>query len=91
MLTEMDALETELHGCIVSSLQNPLIETTYRRMHNYLRLLRLDRKLTSPIILRTLGEHLDILEACGKRDADKAEAALVAHFLAATQRNLGLI
>lgn len=91
LLVEMDALETELHGSIVASLHNPLIDTTYRRMHNYLRLLRLDRKLTPPIIIRTLGEHLDILEACSKRNADAAEAALVAHFQAATQRNLGLI
>lgn len=91
MLVEMDALETDLHGTIVASLRNPLIETTYRRMHNYLRLLRLDRKLTPPIIIRTLGEHLDILEACSRRNADAAEAALVTHFQAAAQRNLGLI
>ncbi len=91
MLQELDALEIELHSSIIQALRNPLIDTTYRRMHNYLRLLRLDRKLTPPIILRTIGEHLDILEACSKRDADAAEAALVAHFQAAVQRNLGFI
>lgn len=91
MLGELDALEIELHSGIIQALRNPLIETTYRRMHNYLRLLRLDRKLTPPIVIRTLGEHLDILEACSKRNADAAEAALVAHFQAAIQRNLGLI
>jgi DNA-binding GntR family transcriptional regulator len=91
MLEELDALEIELHSSIIQALRNPLIETTYRRMHNYLRLLRLDRKLTPPIIRRTIGEHLDILEACSKRNADAAEAALVAHFQAAVQRNLGLI
>ncbi|WP_105370747.1 GntR family transcriptional regulator [Neorhizobium huautlense] len=91
MLEELDALEIELHSSIIRALRNPLIETTYRRMHNYLRLLRLDRKLTPPIIRRTIGEHLDILEACSKRNADAAEAALVAHFQAAVQRNLGLI
>ncbi|MDR6820925.1 DNA-binding GntR family transcriptional regulator [Neorhizobium sp. 2083] len=91
MLQELDALEIELHSSIIQALRNPLIETTYRRMHNYLRLLRLDRKLTPPIILRTIGEHLDILEACSKRNAEAAEAALVAHFQAAIQRNLGLI
>lgn len=91
MLQELDALEIELHSSIIQALRNPLIETTYRRMHNYLRLLRLDRKLTPPIILRTIGEHLDILEACSKRNAGAAEAALVAHFQAAVQRNLGFI
>jgi DNA-binding GntR family transcriptional regulator len=89
-LAEMDMLEQELHGAIIAALRNPLIESTYRRMHNYLRLLRLDRKLTVPIMIRTLKEHLDILEACGNRNADAAENALAAHFQAAVQRNLGL-
>ena len=60
-------------------------------MHNYLRLLRLDRKFTVPVVLRTLREHLEILKACQARDADRAQAALDAHFQAAMQRNLGLI
>ena len=90
-LAEMDALEGLLHNAVIGILRNPLIETTYRRMHNYLRLLRLDRKLTSPVALRTLKEHVEIIEACARRDADRAEAALEAHFQAAVQRNLGLI
>lgn len=90
-LTELERLEHELHEAIIQSLRNPLIDSAYRRMHNYLRLLRLERKLTAPLALRTLKEHLDILEACATRDADAAERALVAHFQAAMQRNLGFL
>ena len=90
-LAELDRLEQELHEAIIESLHNPLIDTAYRRMHHYLRLLRLERKLTAPLALRTLKEHLDILEACATRDADAAERALVAHFQAAMQRNLGFL
>ncbi len=90
-LEEMDALEGELHGAVIAALRNPLIDSTYRRMHNYLRLLRLDRKITAPIMVRTLKEHLDILEACSTRNADAAEGRLQAHFQAAMQRNLGLV
>lgn len=90
-LQEMEALENLLHNAVIGSLRNPLIETSYRRMHNYLRLLRLDRRLTAPIVLRTLKEHVEIIEACKARDADRAEAALDAHFQAALQRSLGLI
>lgn len=89
-LAEMDALELDLHGQIVAALRNPLIDTAYRRMHNYLRLLRLERKMTPPILVRTLKEHLDILEACSSRNADAAERALQTHFQAAINRNLGL-
>lgn len=90
-LQETDALELELHGEIIKALRNPLIDSAYRRMHNYLRLLRLERKVTMPILVRTLKEHLDILEACSTRNADAAEKALIAHFQAAVQRNLGLV
>ena len=90
-IVELEQLEQVLHEEIIGALRNPLIDTTYRRMHHYLRLLRLERKLTAPVALRTLKEHLDILEACATRDADDAEKALVAHFQAAMQRNLGFL
>jgi DNA-binding GntR family transcriptional regulator len=90
-LVEFDQMEHMLHGAVIAILRNPLIESSSRRMHNYLRLLRLDRKFTVPVVLRTLKEHLEILAACLSRDADRAQAALDAHFQAAMQRNLGLI
>ena len=80
-----------LHNAVIGILRNPLIETSYRRMHNYLRLLRLDRKITAPVALRTLREHVEIIDACRRRDADGAEAALDAHFQAALQRSMGFI
>lgn len=86
----MEALETDLHDAIIGSLQNPLIEGSYKRMHNYLRLVRLDRKITPPLVLRSLREHVEIIVACKARDANAAEAALQAHFTAALQRHMGL-
>lgn len=87
--TGLEEMEVVLHGAVIDILKNPLIASSYRRMHNYLRLLRLDRKITPPLALRTLREHLDILVACQKRDPDAAETALINHFQAALQRNLG--
>jgi DNA-binding GntR family transcriptional regulator len=87
---EFEELELVLHDAIIASLNNPLIETTYKRMHNYLRLVRLDRKLTAPLALRSLREHLEIIHACRARDPDKAVAALSAHFNAALQRHMGM-
>lgn len=89
-LTELERLEVALHGSIVDSLDNPLIETSYRRIHNYLRLVRLDRKLTPPIALKSLREHLAIIAACMARDGDAADAAVQAHFAAAFQRHIGM-
>ena len=90
LLQELEDLENLLHGSIVASLNNPLIENNYRRVRNYLRLIRLDRRLTPPLVLRSLKEHAAILDACRRRNAADAVAALQAHFSAALQRGLGL-
>ena len=90
ILLEIEDLEEVLHGAIVSCLNNPLIDTSYRRIRNYLKLLRLERKMTIPLLMRSLREHILVIEACANRDADAAVAALHAHFAAALQRSLGL-
>ena len=89
-LAHLEVLEDLLHGSIVASLNNPLIDSSYRRVRNYLRLIRLDRRLTTPLVLRSMREHMAIIEACQARDPVKAVAALQAHFSAALQRTLGL-
>jgi DNA-binding GntR family transcriptional regulator len=89
-MEEIEALETLLHNSVIEILRNPLIDTSYRRMHTYLRLVRLDRKMTVPLAQRSTREHLEIIDACAARDPDRAEAALVAHFNAALQRHLGM-
>lgn len=86
----LDALENRLHGALTFYLRNPLIETTARRLKNYLTLVRLDWLTTKPLAIRTVREHIDILEACARRDADAAEAALATHFQQALQRLLGI-
>lgn len=90
LVVELEALEGVLHGSIIASLNNGLIDSSYKRIHNYIRILRLDRRLTPPLVLHTLREHMRIVEACRKRNAAEAVAALQAHFDAALQRNLGL-
>ena len=89
-LAGLDVMETLLHGAVVDILKNPLIASYTRRVHNYLRLLRLDTKITTPLALRTIREHIAVLEACVDRDPDKAEAALLGHFQAGLQRSLGM-
>jgi DNA-binding GntR family transcriptional regulator len=90
-LAPLQSLEDRLHGEMVASLRNALIETTARRLKHYLILIKLDRRITAPLALRTLREHMEILDACRRRDADQAEAALGRHFQAALQRILGMV
>ncbi len=90
MIDRLGQLEERLHGGMIASLRNPLIETTARRLKNYVTLIRLERLVTQPLALRTLREHLEILEAAKARDASAAEAAVSNHFQAALQRILGM-
>src|SRR3954462_12224645 len=87
----LHALETRLHGALTFYPRNPLIDTTARRLKNYLTLVRLDWLMTKPLAIRTVREHIEILRACSTRDADAAEAALANHFQQALQRLLGFI
>ena len=90
LVPELEALENLFHGSIVACLKNGLIDSSYKRIHNYVRILQLDRRLTKPRVLQTLREHMRIIEACRMRNAGEAVAALQAHFDAALQRSLGL-
>lgn len=90
-LSEAERLEHLLHDSIVGTLKNPLIDTNYKRMRNYLRLVRLERHYTAPVLRRTLLEHMRILDACIAHDADAAEAAVQSHFMNALQRHLGMV
>lgn len=88
---EIEVLETMLHHAIVRSLFNPLIETAYKRIHNYFRLIRINRKIASSLVLPSLAEHLQIILACKARDPEAAKAALQTHFGFALQRTLGIL
>jgi len=88
---ELDQLEDRFHSALISALRNPLIETTARRLKNYVTLVRIDWLTTRPLAIRTLREHLEIIDACAARDADAAEAALINHFQLALQRLIGMV
>lgn len=86
----LESLDHRLHAAMIASLRNPLIEVAARRLKNYVTLIGLDRLRTKPLALRTMREHVAILEACRDRDASKAEEALAVHFQSALYRILGL-
>jgi DNA-binding GntR family transcriptional regulator len=87
---ELEELETLLHHSIIRSLSNPLIESAYKRLHNYVRLIRLDRKVTVPLVLQSLREHMEVVLACKARNPEAAAAAMQTHLTSALQRGLGL-
>jgi len=89
-LPRLHGLEHRLHGGLIGTLANPLIESTTKRLQNYTSLILLGRRETAPLISRTLREHVKILEACRDRDVDLAASEMMAHLNAAMHRAMGL-
>jgi len=87
---ELERLEDRLHGALISALRNQLIETTARRLKNYVTLVRLDWLTTRPLAIKTVREHLELINACAARDGEAAELALITHFQLALQRLIGM-
>lgn len=89
-MARLQDLEARMHGGMIGTLANPLIESTAKRLGNYTALIFLDRPETVPLILRTLQEHVRVLEACRERNAPLAVAEMTAHMNAAMHRAMGL-
>lgn len=88
---ELEGVDFGFHMEVVSILANPMIEAAYTQAQRFVQLVRLDRefRLSSPLVIRTLTEHLEIIKACKARDPQAAEAALEVHFGRAMQRAIG--
>ena len=89
-LPKLHRLESRLHGGLIGSLANPLIESTTKRLQNYTSLILMDRRETTPLISRTLREHVNILEACRDRNVELATSEMMVHLNSAMHRAMGL-
>ena len=75
-LHSLHELETRSHAELFSSFRNPLIDSVLRRLDSYMTIVQLDVRITAPLALQRIREHLEILDACRDRDAARAEAAV---------------
>jgi DNA-binding GntR family transcriptional regulator len=91
LLLEAEGLDRELHDTIVAALDNELVSEIHRVNADRIRLTRLDHGLLTPSNLPlAVTEHLAVLAACRRRDADAAAEALEAHLTTAMRRAMGV-
>jgi DNA-binding GntR family transcriptional regulator len=88
---DLEEVDFGFHMQVIKILDNPMIDQAYRQAQGFVQLTRLDRafRLSWPLVVRTMTEHLDIIAAFRRRDAAAAEAALELHFARAMQRAIG--
>ncbi|MCC4834267.1 GntR family transcriptional regulator [Shewanella sp. 10N.7] len=90
ILNDIEAIELKFHGTLISCLENEFVEVTATRLKYYIKLIQLEHHFTSNLVKRSLSEHIQILQACAKRDKEAASQALLLHFREALHRHMKL-
>ena len=85
-----DHIENAFHAGIIQSLKNEQIDTSFRRLHLLVQVIKLSDFISPRAAETTLREHIEILDACEQRDGVRAEAKITDHLMNALTRNLGL-
>ena len=76
------AIETDLslHDTLATGLDNPLAEEAYGVNRDRIAVIQNTRPFLADRIVPAMREHLEIIEAFERRDADAAVAAIAAHY-----------
>ncbi len=90
LIPQMDALENRFHLAIVGSLNNEIVDTSFRRIRLIVQVIKLSKYLSPTLMKQSIDEHRLILAACRARDPDQAEDLVAQHLLSALSRSLGL-
>lgn len=83
-------IEEVFHPALVRALDNPLVDTAYRRLQLMARIIKVDTRVYPRSALVSVAEHREVIAACLRRDPDAAEAAIARHLSNALARNLGM-
>lgn len=79
-----------LHERLIAALDNAIVTEVYRVNADRMLLIRLTNRLNRERLAAAAAEHLAILEALLRGDADAAATAMAGHLQAAFQRMMGV-
>jgi DNA-binding GntR family transcriptional regulator len=85
-------LDRDLHGALVAALRNPFMSNAYDLAITQIQLVRLDMgyALSAGAVRRTLQEHMRVIEALRRHDAEEAGRAMDEHLTQAMHRAMGV-
>jgi phosphonate utilization transcriptional regulator len=81
-------LNIEFHECMVSYTGNKKLISMYRKLTQELSLFRRRNFSDHALLVTSVNEHRDILDAIGSRNAEKAAQALKQHVLMSRERTI---
>ena len=91
LLRRAQQMDWDFHDLIIDRLDNEIISNAYRVNSLKIRLIIFERvRLLPELLVSVMHEHLPVIEALRRRDAEAAVAALEAHIESARSRALQL-
>ncbi|MFV0360331.1 GntR family transcriptional regulator [Tropicimonas sp.] len=87
LMQDAELVDLRLHEAIIGSLDNEIVSNAYRVNWIKIKLIRLaETRLYVPMIPQVMGEHLKVIHALERRDADAAAEAVRSHIDVARRR-----
>jgi DNA-binding GntR family transcriptional regulator len=91
LIAEAQDIDWDLHATIIDGLGNAIISDAYRVNSIKIRLIRQQQtRLNDGVVIPTMREHLDIIDAIATRKAERASEVMRRHILGARDRAIGL-
>ena len=91
LLRRAQQMDWDFHDLIIDRLDNEIISNAYRVNSLKIRLIIFERvRMLPELLVSVMHEHLPVIEALRRRDAEAAVAALEAHIESARSRALQL-
>ncbi|MGU7768625.1 GntR family transcriptional regulator [Burkholderia sp. MR1-5-21] len=90
LLDDAQTVDWGLHDMMIDAMDNEIISGIYRVNSLRIRLIRLEHVVLKPkVVLPTMYEHLELIDALKARDAAKALSLLDTHIENARHRSMG--
>lgn len=87
---EFIRIDFKLHDALISTLDNEIISEVYRINADRILLIRLTNRVSRERVITATKEHLKIIDALKRHDADAAAAAMEQHLASSLQGMLGV-
>jgi DNA-binding GntR family transcriptional regulator len=87
LIADAEATDLDLHETIIDHLENDIISKAFRVNWIKIKLIRQDEtRLYVELVVPVMRDHLAVIEALERRDAEAAAAAMAAHITNARNR-----
>jgi DNA-binding GntR family transcriptional regulator len=91
LIADAEATDRTLHEAVIDHLDNEIVSKAFRVNWIKIRLIRQNEtRLYADLVIPVMRDHLKVIDALERRDADEAVAAMTAHINASRSRAINM-